>query len=52
MPDPNAKRDAALQDIARLLKEQNRILETMNNNMVAISKIFEPQDSNTNIQKE
>lgn len=45
MPDPNAKRDSALQDVARLLKEQNRILETMNNNMVAISKFFEPKDS-------
>lgn len=47
MADPNAKRDSALQDIARLLKDQNRILETVNNNMIAISKIFEPKDDST-----
>lgn len=45
MADPNAKRDSALQDISRSLKSIEKILETMNNNMIAISKIFEPQDS-------
>lgn len=42
MADPNAKRDSALTDIARLLKDQNRILETVNNNLVAVSEIFAP----------
>lgn len=45
MADPNAKRDSALQDIARQLKDLNRLLDTINNNMVAISKIFEPKDN-------
>lgn len=41
MPDPNTKRDASLSAIASTLKEQNKILEAMNENIVAIARRIE-----------
>jgi hypothetical protein len=37
MPDPNSKRDAALADIARELKDTNKVLQALNTNVVAIA---------------
>lgn len=40
MPDPNAKRDASLSDIARALKDIPKVLATINENLVAGVKLL------------